>query len=106
MFKYATLARVWSLLPFLLLAGCVIRPPQIPNLEQLPPEQAELVQVEAAAKGLTPDQLLLLAQLPSKGIAPELSNEVWLNTEGYGGGPLQLADLRGKVVIVEFWTYG
>ncbi len=33
--------------------------------------------------------------------APEISNPVWLNSE-----PLRLADLRGKVVMVEFWTFG
>lgn len=33
--------------------------------------------------------------------APELTNEVWINSM-----PLRLADLRGKVVLVEFWTYG
>ncbi len=33
--------------------------------------------------------------------APEISNEIWLNSE-----PLRLAELRGKVVMVEFWTFG
>ena len=33
--------------------------------------------------------------------APELEADAWLNSE-----PLSLADLRGKVVIIEFWTYG
>lgn len=46
-------------------------------------------------------QASLLASLPSKGAAPELTNEVWLNSE-----PLRLADLQGKVVLVEFWTFG
>lgn len=27
----------------------------------------------------------------------------WLNT---GGAPLALSDLRGKVVLLDFWTYG
>lgn len=33
--------------------------------------------------------------------APEFTNETWINSE-----PLRLADLRGKVVLIEFWTYG
>ena len=33
--------------------------------------------------------------------APEVESPVWINS-----GPLRLADLRGKVVLVEFWTYG
>lgn len=49
----------------------------------------------------TAEQLELLAKLRPQGEAPELLNEVWLNSE-----PLKLADLRGKVVLVEFWTYG
>ena len=40
--------------------------------------------------------------LPDLGLAPELTNETWLNVEA----PLRLADLRGKVVIVEMWTFG
>src|SRR3990172_3211337 len=33
--------------------------------------------------------------------APELANDTWLNS-----APLRLADLKGKVVMVEFWTFG
>ena len=33
--------------------------------------------------------------------APELLNKTWINSE-----PLHLADLKGKVVMVEFWTFG
>ena len=40
--------------------------------------------------------------LQSLGPAPELENEVWINTDE----PLRLADLQGKVVLVEMWTYG
>ncbi len=39
--------------------------------------------------------------LPDLGPAPELSNTVWLNTPS----PLRLADLRGKVVGLELWTF-
>jgi hypothetical protein len=33
--------------------------------------------------------------------APEITGGPWINSE-----PLSLASLRGRVVIVEFWTYG
>jgi len=32
---------------------------------------------------------------------PEIHGSVWIN-----GGPTSLAALRGRVVLVEFWTYG
>jgi thiol-disulfide isomerase/thioredoxin len=40
--------------------------------------------------------------LPDLGPAPELTAETWLNTEH----PLRLADLGGKVVLLEMWTFG
>jgi thiol-disulfide isomerase/thioredoxin len=33
--------------------------------------------------------------------APEISGQTWLNS-----GPLGLAELKGKVVLLEFWTFG
>jgi len=42
------------------------------------------------------------ASLPDLGPAPELENEVWLNVDV----PLRLADLRGKVVAIDMWTFG
>lgn len=42
------------------------------------------------------------ADLPVLGPAPDITNETWLNTDG----PLSLAGLHGKVVLVEFWTFG
>jgi len=42
------------------------------------------------------------ASLPDLGPAPELTNDTWLNVDS----PIRLADLRGKVVIVEMWTFG
>lgn len=41
------------------------------------------------------------ASYPDLGIAPELTNEIWLNVDS----PLRLADLRGKVVALEMWTF-
>jgi cytochrome c biogenesis protein CcdA/thiol-disulfide isomerase/thioredoxin len=42
--------------------------------------------------------------LPVLGPAPDFTgNQEWFNTAD--GQPLSLADLRGKVVLVDFWTY-
>jgi len=42
-----------------------------------------------------------LESLPVEGLFPPLDGAVsWLNSE-----PLSVADLRGKVVLVDFWTY-
>jgi len=43
-----------------------------------------------------------LPDLPDLGPAPELTNDVWLNVDA----PLRLADLRGKVVAIDMWTFG
>jgi len=43
-----------------------------------------------------------LTTLPDLGPAPELKNEIWLNVDS----PLRLADLRGKVVAIDMWTFG
>ena len=48
-----------------------------------------------------PEQLPAV-QLEDYGPAPELTNEVWLNT----AAPLRLADLRGQVVLLDMWTFG
>jgi len=50
----------------------------------------------------TLDPMPTSASLPDLGSAPELTNEVWLNVDA----PLRLADLRGKVVALEMWTFG
>jgi len=42
------------------------------------------------------------ASLPDLGPAPEFTNTTWLNVDS----PLRLADLRGKVVIIDMWTFG
>lgn len=42
------------------------------------------------------------ATLPDLGLAPEFKNDTWLNAPE----PVRLASLRGKVVLLEFWTFG
>lgn len=40
--------------------------------------------------------------LSDYGIAPELLGSAWLNTDQ----PIRLRDLRGQVVLLQFWTFG
>jgi cytochrome c biogenesis protein CcdA/thiol-disulfide isomerase/thioredoxin len=50
---------------------------------------------------LTLAELEMGIMLPNLGPAPDFSGiDNWINSE-----PLALADLRGKVVLVDFWTY-
>ena len=43
-----------------------------------------------------------MSSLPDLGPAPELQNDIFLNTEG----ALRLSELRGKVVLLDMWTFG
>ncbi len=63
------------------------------------PEQARFPTPTASPATLP--TTTVAASLPNLGPAPELTNAVWLNSV-----PLRLADLRGSVVLVEFWTFG
>ena len=48
--------------------------------------------------GIVPSRTLTAE--PKAPAAPELSNGVWINSE-----PLTLKSLRGRVVLVDFWTF-
>ncbi|MBN1449409.1 MAG: hypothetical protein JW963_00185 [Anaerolineales bacterium] len=54
------------------------------------------------AESETPKLVPTSASLPDLGPAPELTNEVWVNVDA----PLRLANLRGKVVAIDMWTFG
>ena len=59
-------------------------------------------QPEGLTEQAAPERANLASQLKDQGVAPELTNEVWLNSDA----PLRLGELRGKVVLVDFWTFG
>lgn len=96
----------------LLLSGCSapsLTTPAAQILEQTPIQSQSISQSQSTTQSqplsdtvavLTPEQQLL-ASLPNRGAAPELFNETWLNSP-----PLKLAELRGKVVLIKFWTFG
>ena len=83
----------------------------IPQTNEISEELAATVQQEdtvampvtepVTMTGPSPEQEALLAKMPSLGTPPELFNEVWLNSE-----PLKLQELQGKVVLIDFWTFG
>ena len=77
----------WLLMALMLLVGC--------STAERSAEEGDGSEVP---KEPSPEML----DLPDLGSAPELVNEVWLNT----AEPLRLQDLSGKVVLLEFWTFG
>lgn len=98
--------RILLVVLFITMAGCSVgggvrneeqSDDQIPIVT--PPEEES--PGEAVPITETP-QVKAAPTLSNLGMAPELTNEVWINsTEA-----LRLADLRGKVVLLEMWTFG
>lgn len=48
------------------------------------------------------DRSVVRSDLPDLGPAPEIANTVWINSDR----PLRLAELEGKVVLIDMWTFG
>ena len=57
------------------------------------------IPAQAASSGEQPAQAA--SAYPDLGKAPELTNEVWLNSDA----PLRMKDLVGKVVLIDMWTF-
>ncbi len=80
---------VFLLLTLLLAAACA--GPAAPEPENV-----------VGATAVPPTRGDIVVELPDLGVAPEFQNDVWLNSDG----PVSLAEQRGKVVLLEFWTFG
>jgi thiol-disulfide isomerase/thioredoxin len=55
-----------------------------------------------ASSAPQPEPPAAKSDLPDLGAAPELTNTIWLNVVT----PLRLSNLRGKVVLLDMWTFG
>lgn len=70
------------------------------------PAFASATQAPPATPTLTPTEIPPTKEavnLPDLGPAPEITNQVWLNTDE----PVTLASVQGeKAMLVEFWTFG
>jgi cytochrome c biogenesis protein CcdA/thiol-disulfide isomerase/thioredoxin len=65
---------------------------------------AASAQLPSTANSTQANLLAIAHHLPNLGGAPEfVDTEKWFNTPG--SQPLTLASLRGRVVLIDFWTY-
>ena len=59
-------------------------------------EDSLILQQDRSDTSRSPEGLI------DQGAAPELVNDVWLNVDA----PLKISSLKGKVVLLDFWTFG
>jgi cytochrome c biogenesis protein CcdA/thiol-disulfide isomerase/thioredoxin len=86
-------------------------PKNINQLEEIEPVQKQLNQLKQKTKTSlpTPTTIIYISPSPTPPIsvfpkAPEITGIVkWFNTEN--NSPIFLKNLRGKVVLLDFWTY-
>ena len=67
-----------------------------------PAAESSGVQVLASGTVAPPTPKPIAVDLPDMGEAPEILNETWINSDV----PVTLESVRGKVVLLEFWTFG
>ena len=81
-----------------------LKPPEPAQSPVAPPTVAEATDDGASSAAVDPAvqrELERAAALPDFGLAPEFEQiEGWINADGFS-----LSELRGKVVLIDFWTY-
>ena len=60
------------------------------------------IMLTACTSTTNPSDELRRADYPDLGQAAELVVDNWINVDA----PLRIADLRGKVILVDMWTFG
>ncbi len=65
-------------------------------------EESSSAESTMTERAPTYDPIPLTVELQDLGAAPEITNDTWINADA----PVRLANLQGKVVVVEFWTFG
>lgn len=86
--------------------GGLIATAVVPTTPHSSPTLESATQTPPATPTLIPTEIPPTKEsvnLPDLGPAPEITNQVWLNTDE----PITLASVQGeKAVLVEFWTFG
>ncbi len=90
------LTAVFTLLLIILAACTTATEPVVKS--STPDDDGEVPTAAVVAATAVPVEVTL----PDLGEAPEILNDVWINTDV----PITLASQRGKVVLLEFWTFG
>ena len=96
----------WLLLPVLavLLVSCAgnaavaVTAVSPTNTPSLPISQSPNTPLSPSPMPTDPPQV----NLPDLGAAPEIENTVWINADE----PVTITSQRGKVILLEFWTFG
>lgn len=96
----------------ILASGCAVMENTVSTLQPTPlsmaPENtqesvSEMVEENPTQNATSaPANQAIKSDLEDLGPAPEIKNDVWLNIDS----PLRLAELAGKVVLLEMWTFG
>jgi thiol-disulfide isomerase/thioredoxin len=92
-----------KLFPFIIgiiLAACTTAGTQAGKMPTSDPTDSRMTLTQQPAP-ISPAATVARLDLPDLGPAPELENQVWLNTDH----PLHIRDLRGKVILLEMWTF-
>ena len=97
---------VWQTAVFLLVlmifTACTPAEESSPNAVNGAENEISSSVEETAVIPETPTEEVIVVNLEDLGPAPEIENEIWLNS----AKPLPLSSQKGKVVLLEFWTFG